>query len=434
MSAEVKPLNAIIYNSDKINMKDVTAPPYDVITEAQRLNLLKKSPYNIVSLILPEGSSDVSDENNRYKVACEHFRNMLEEKVLVKTEKPVVFYLYQRYKKDENEIIRKGFMARIRLQEFGEGNIFPHEYTMSGPKADRLNLTKECKVNFSPVFLVYSDKERQLEEAAKAFESNIFADITDEAGVRHTVFKIEDENFINLVRDVIKEQKLLIADGHHRYETALNYSKFINSSDKNHPSKFVMAYFTNKDDDLLIFPTHRIITKELSMTDILHAVEKYFYVEEISFTRKTKDIAKRQLKKRLEEAGEYSIVMGLYLKNEDKFRILKLRKNVDGIMDMYNIPDVLRSLDLVVLHTVILKKELGFTDEELINQNGIQYIKQDYEAFDAVDSLKASASFIMASPKIEDIYDISEAGERMPQKSTYFYPKLLSGIAINPLE
>ncbi len=433
MTIEVKPLSAIVYNQEKVNMEDVIAPPYDVISDQYRDELEARSEYNFVKLILANDSTDLNDENNRYNQALKNYKNWLEEKVLVKNEKPCILYLIQNYEKNGKKVTRKGFIARNRIEDFASKNILPHEYTMGGPKEDRLNITKKCKANFSQVFLVYSDPEKQIENAID-YTQKPFIDVTDDLGVQNIVYKIEDEKTIALIEKVLSDKTCLIADGHHRYETAMNYRNFINAPDENDPTKYVMSYFTNLEDDLLIFPTHRILTRSIDSTDLLEKVKKYFDVEEISFDSQNKSKMKSKLLEEIEKSSKERISMGLYLKNVNKFYLLKLRENVNEILDEYKVPEVLKTLDLIVLHKVLISKELGYTQEEQMAQDGILYIKQEDEAFDMIDSGKAEASFIMAYPKIQDIKRISEAGERMPQKSTYFYPKLLSGIVINPLD
>ncbi len=430
---EVRPLNAILYNQEKVKMEDVIAPPYDVILDDYQEELYKRSLYNIVRLILAKGSSDLKDENNRYNQAAKDFKKWLDEKILVSCEKPCILYLIQNYEKNGKKISRKGFIARNRIEDFSTKKILPHEYTMGGPKADRLNLVKACKAFFSQIFMVYSDPEKIIENSID-YSQKPFIDVTDDLGVQNIVYKIEDEKTISLIQDVMKDKTLLIADGHHRYETSMNYRDFINSNDENHPSKFVMSYFTNLEDDLLIFPTHRIITKRIEPYDLLEKVKKYFAIEDITFDGQNKQEKKAYFLQKIEDESKKQISMGLYMKNVNKFYLLKLKENVDKILDEYNVPDVLKTLDLTVLHKVLITKEFGYTEEEQMAQKGILYIKQEAEAFDMIDSGKAEASFIMAYPKIQDIKRISEAGYRMPQKSTYFYPKLLSGIVINPLD
>jgi uncharacterized protein (DUF1015 family) len=428
--ADVKPLNAIVYNQDKVNMADVIAPPYDVILDDYRDELYNRSEYNVVKLILSKGSTNPEEDDNRYENAHKTFVKWLEEKVLVKLEKPSILYLLQKYKTSNGkDVTRKGFIARCKIEDFSSKKILPHEYTMGGPKADRLNLTKACKANFSQIFMVYSDKEKQIENSID-YSKKPFIDVTDDLGVQNIVYVIDDEKTIKLIEDVLSDKTLLIADGHHRYETAMNYR---NLNPENEQAKYVMSYFTNMEDDLLIFPTHRIITKNIDTKDLLEKVKKYFDVKELNFDKNSKNNVKDEFLKEIEISNLEKISMGLYLKGVDKFYVLSLRENVDNILEEYKVPKVLQKLDLIVLHKVIISKELHYTDEEQMAQNGILYIKQEQEAFDMIDNGQAQASFIMAYPKINDIQEISRAGERMPQKSTYFYPKLLSGIVINPL-
>ena len=424
MTIEIKPLNAIIYNQEKVDIKDVIAPPYDVISEKYRDELYERSPYNITRLIL-------SKAENPYTDAQKNFEDWKNDKVLVNNEKPVIFYLVQKYKINNNEITRKGFIARNKIEDFSTKNILPHEFTMSGPKEDRLNLTKACRANFSQIFMVYSDPEKQIENAVDLTQKP-FIDVVDDNGVKNIVYKIEDEKTIKLIQEVLKDKTLLIADGHHRYETALNYRNYLGENAKE--AEYVMSYFTNMDDDLLIYPTHRIITKWVEPYVLLEKIKKYFDLKDYTFNGFNKKDIKSQFLSDLEKSAKDKISMGLYMKNVNKFYLLTLREDVNSILDEYDVPDVLKTLDLTVLHKVILTEELGFTEEEQMAQDGIKYIKVENEAFDMIDLGKAEASFIMAYPKISDIKRISQAGYRMPQKSTYFYPKLLSGIVINPLQ
>lgn len=438
---DVKPLNAIVYNQDKVNMNDVIAPPYDVILDDYREELYKRSDYNVVKLILAKGSKDLSDPNNRYDEAKKNFNKWLNEKVLIKLEKPCILYILQRYTTENGKKIeRKGFIARNRIEDFATKKILPHEFTMGGPKEDRLNLTKKCEANFSQIFMVYSDSEKQIEKSID-FSQKPFIDVTDDNGVQNIVYKIDDEKIIALIEKVMQDKTLLIADGHHRYETAMNYRNYMHETfhpthnDENADYNYVMSYFTNLDDEnLLVFPTHRIITKWIEPYVLLEKVKKYFDVEDFEFNGQNKNEVKAKFLQAIEDANKKTIAMGLYMKNVNKFYLLTLRENVNSILDEYEVPGVLKRLDLTVLHKVLITREFNFSDEEQMAQQGIKYIKQESEAFDMIDSGKAEASFIMAYPKIKDIKEISEAGYRMPQKSTYFYPKLLSGIVINPLK
>ena len=440
---EVLPLNAIVYNQEKVHMKDVVAPPYDVIDTEYQNNLYNRSEFNIVKLILTKGE-------NKYEDAKNYFNDWKNKEILIKTQKPSIFYIIQKYENEKGKLIeRKGFIARNKIEKFGEGKIFPHEFTMGGPKADRLKLVSACKAFFSQIFMVYSDSTMLMENdiGKKLSETKPFIDVKDDKDVQNLVWVIDDENDIKRIQDMMNDKTLLIADGHHRYETSMNYS---NEHPENEEAKYVMSYFTNLDDEnLIVYPTHRIITRQIEPYVLLESVKKHYDIEEFIFDSYTKEKVKEDFLAKIEEENQKQITMGLYMKNVNKFYLLSLRENVDEILNEYEVPDVLKlkpeaqnlveapevlkKLDLTVLHELIITKELGYTKEEQMAQDGIKYIKQEAEAFDMIDLGKAEASFIMAYPKMQDIRDISSAGYKMPQKSTYFYPKLLSGLAINPL-
>lgn len=421
---DIKPLDAIVYNQEKVNIKEVIAPPYDVITSDYQDELYKKSPYNVVRLILTKG-------DNRYNDAKDFFEKWLDEKVLIHTQKPCILYLIQKYTTENGKAIeRKGFIAKNKIEKFETKKVLPHEFTMGGPKEDRLKLTKACGANFSQIFLVYNDPQKQIENKIlpELQGQKPFIDVVDDNGVQNIVYLIDNEDDIKVFEETLQDKSVLIADGHHRYETAMAYSEI---SD-NPQAKYVMSYFTNADDEnLIIFPTHRIITKFIEPYILLEAVKKYFDLEEYTFNSSNKQKVKEQFLEAIEKSNAKVISMGLYMKNVNKFYLLKLK---EGMTDLVDAPDVLKKLDLSVLHDLIITKELGYSKEEQMSQNGIKYIKQEFEAFDMIDTGKAEASFIMAYPKMKDIIEISSQGQRMPQKSTYFYPKLLSGIVINPLK
>ena len=412
---EVLPLNAIVYNQNKINIKEVIAPPYDVIDEDYRNDLYKRSEYNIVRLILTK-------EQNRYEKAHEYFENWKEEKVLIHTQKPAIFYIIQRYTNEKGKLIeRKGFIARNKIEDFSTKNILPHEFTMGGPKEDRFKLISSTGAFFSQIFMVYNDKNFEIENKVfkKYSSKKPFIDVVDDLGVQNIVYIIDEADDIKIVEETLSDKTLLIADGHHRYETSMKYAA---CHPENEYAQYVMSYFTNaSDENLIIYPTHRIITKDIEPNKILEAVKKYYDIETVD--------NKDDFLNKIEIENQKQITTGLILKNDNNFYILKLKENKEKLIDA---PEVLQKLDLMVLHELILKKELNFTNEELMSQNGISYEKRENVAFNSIKN-NANAVFIMAYPKMKDIIDISQAGYRMPQKSTYFYPKLLSGIVINPL-
>lgn len=413
---EVLPLNAIVYNQEKVKIEDVIAPPYDVIDEKYQDELYSRSDFNVVRLILAKGEE-------RYSSSKKDFENWQENKILIHTKKPSIFYIVQKYKNEKGKMIeRKGFIARNKIEDFNSKKVLPHEYTMGGPKEDRFKLISATGAFYSQIFMVYEDKAQRIENevAAKYLAKKPYMDVIDDLGVQNLVYLIDDEDDIKVISEVLSDKTLLIADGHHRYETSMRYA---NEHKDNEYAQYVMSYFTNAaDENLVIYPTHRIIEKDFAKEEILSSVKKYYDVLEMN--------DKNAFLDKIEEENKKQITTGLILKNDEKYYVLKLKQ---GVKEAIDIPKELQELDLAVLHELILKKELDYHQEELMAQNGIKYEKKENVSFNSVKTGNASACFIMAYPKMKDIINISSAGLRMPQKSTYFYPKLLSGIVINPL-
>jgi uncharacterized protein (DUF1015 family) len=337
------------------------------------------------------------------------------------------------------KVSRKGFIANNYIEEFDTKNVLPHEYTMGGPKQDRLSLMKQCKANFSQIFMVYSDPEKEIDRAVILPEKP-FIDVTDDQGVQNIVYIIDDSQILEKIEQVMQDKTLLIADGHHRYETAIAYRDYRRENEpdysKDAPFNYVMSYYTNLDDEnLLVFPTHRIIKRKTDISKLFEDIKKYFDITEFSFDSTTQTDTREFFVQELEKTVLENIAFGICPKGENKYYIAKLREKeqINNILEGKGVPDVLKKLDLSVLHKVVLGDFLGFSEEDQMAQNGIKYIKKEEEAFEALDGGLAEVVFVMASPKIKDIKDVSQEGYRMPQKSTYFYPKLLSGIVINPL-
>ena len=413
---EVLPLNAVVYNQEKVNMADVVAPPYDVIDEKYQDELYARSEYNCIRLIL-------NKSEDRYAESAKVFNELKEKEILIHTDKPAIFYIVQKYTNEKGKMIeRKGFIARNKIEDFSSKKVLPHEFTMGGPKEDRFKLVSATGAFYSQIFMVYEDKTQRIESevASKYLSKAPYMDITDDLGIQNLVYLIDEPQDIEIISEVLADKTLLIADGHHRYETSMRYAK---EHPENEYAQYVMSYFTNAaDENLIIYPTHRIIEKEIEPKTILEAAKKHYDVIEMA--------DKDAFLDKIEEENKNQITTGLILRNDEKYYVLKLK---EGVKEKIDTPKELQNLDLTVLHEVILKGELGFSQEELMAQNGVKYEKKENVSFNSVKEGCASACFIMAYPKMKDILDISSAGLRMPQKSTYFYPKLLSGIVINPL-
>jgi len=438
---KVAPLKGIIYNLEKVNISDVIAPPYDVISSIEQNELYNRSPYNIVRLILGKINPDDNESNNRYKRAAEDFKSFLDQKALTPSPTPCIYYYVQNYTTSKGEkISRKGFIARNQIEEYEKGNIMPHEFTMGGPKEDRLKLMKTCKANFSQVFFAYSDPEGEIDKAVKLPTKPII-DVTDDQGVQNILYAIEDNDVINKMTSIMSDKKVLIADGHHRYETSIAYRNFRREEKPDWKEEddfnYVMAYYTNLDDEnLKVFPTHRIVKREIDKSKLLDDLKKYFNTSEYSFDTATREHVKEKFVADIEETAKTKIAFGACFKGENKYLLFKLREKeaVDKILAEKEVPDVLRKLDLSILHKIVLSDFLCFSEEDQFKQNGVKYLKKETEAFEAVENKQAEVVFIMATPSIQLIKEVSSQGYKMPQKSTYFYPKLLSGLVINPLD
>jgi len=436
----ISPLEGITYNQDKVNISEVIAPPYDVIPPAEQDNLYNISDYNVVRLILGKEQPGDNESDNKYSRAAGYFSDWLNKEILVKSDKPCIYYYIQNYTTSSgNSISRKGFIARNYIESYEEGNVLPHEHTMGGPKQDRLNLMKACGANFSQIFMAYSDPQKAVDKAIKLPDSPII-DVMDDQGIQNIVYAIEDPDVINKVAELMKDKKALIADGHHRYETSIVYRDYRREQNPDYDPEdafnWVMAFYTNLDDEnLKVYPTHRIVTRETDSNALLENLKKYFDVVQYNFDPGTREDVKAKFISDIENFSEKNIAFGACFKDEEKYYIFKLREkqDVNQLLDKKDVPEVMRKLDLTILHKIILSDFMGFTEEDQLKQNGVKYLKKEKEAFESIENKQAEVVFIMATPSIQLIKEVSSEGYKMPQKSTYFYPKLTSGLVINPL-
>lgn len=410
----VKPFRGVRYNLEKSLLKNVIAPPYDVISEEMRENLLSKSSFNVVKLILPTGE-------NRYEQAAKDYKKWKDDNILQRDPEPS-FYIYeQEYEYGGKTYVRTGFVGLLKLEELGKGKVFPHEKTLSGPKEDRLNLMKACKTNFSQVFGLYMDKENKLERIFSTIKKDMASSsAVDVYGVKNTLWVVKDNELIEKIKEFMKEKSVYIADGHHRYETALAYRNYMRSEDKDSENKekpydYIMMMFVNfYDEGLKIFPTHRAVELDENFNELefLNELKKYFVVT---------NLLKEEKDKYFQEDG-------------DKKIIFKFQNNYYGLVvkdDVYeSLHPVYRKVNTYILQEVILKNILHFAEERILSKKGIYFVQSEDE-IEKIAKDKKIAAFILKGIDIEVIRDISENGLVMPQKSTYFYPKLQTGLVIN---
>ena len=410
--AEIKAFKAVRYQEKAGNIKELTCPPYDIISEEERKVYLSTNSNNVIRLELPKEGEDV------YKTAGEYYKKWLSDGVLAKDETEGIYIYEEKFSYDGKDYSLKGLIARVKLEEFSKGVVLPHENTLSKAKEDRFNLMKACHTNFSLVYSLYFDEGKNTLEKAEEKVSKELYNFTSDDGIEHTLWKVEDTD--EIVKDFI-DRKLYIADGHHRYETALRY-KNANISDD---SDYVMMMLVPMESDgLVVLPTHRVVhsLENFSGFRMLSWCDKYFDVLGVN-----KEDMERLLKEIYDAGG---IGFGFYF--EYKYFVMSLKADVNLEEVFPGVKESLYSLDVTVLHSLILEQILKIDAEALRNQTNLTYEKDLNKAQEMVD-LGANCAFILNPTKVEQIAAVAQDGEKMPQKSTYFYPKLITGLVINEL-
>jgi uncharacterized protein (DUF1015 family) len=423
--AHIGPFRGIIYNQSKVNIDVVIAPPYDVISPNQQNQLYEASPYNVVRLILGR-------ESDRYRSAANYYRNWLSEQILIRDLVPSIYVLEQTFQIDGRSFRRRGFVALCKLEEFSRGVVLPHEKTMSRPKEDRLELFKATKSNFSQIFSLFDDEANRVGRILEMVASGgPFIDIVFE-GVRNRLWRSADPDVMGNIKVEFKEKKLLIADGHHRYETGLAFRELMKTKNPDHsgeePYNYMMMFLTNiGDTGLVILPTHRIVygLQDFNSDMFLNRFSRYFRTEHIG------DL--HEAMKKLSSIGRHAFVVSV---QEQPGLILAHLKD-ESLLDEAigdNLPEEVKKLDVTLLHSYILSNMLGVTSAAQEAKSNLEYTKNAEVALDAVRTGKAQLAFLMNPTKVEDMISVVRAGHTMPQKSTYFYPKLLSGLVMNALD
>lgn len=413
--AKIIPFCAVRYNQDKIkNLKLVVTPPYDVISKEEQSEFYKINRYNFIRLILGREEKGDDRVNNRYSRAREFLKEWLNEGIFIKDDVPSMYIYEQTYKIENKSFKRIGFIALMKLESAREKIVFPHEKTFCKPKEDRLALLKAAKANLSPIFGLYADRDFKIDKLLEdRCRMKPMIDVEFQVA-RNRLWKIEDEDFSLSLRKLMLNKKIFIADGHHRYEVACFYNKLMRGS-KNINSGYVMTYFCNLySEGLKILPTHRVIRGVDK--DIISALSKYFKVESLS--------SKNNLFSRLKILKKGERLFGLYLCN-DRFYLVRVKKNREGFSHYNN-------LDVVLLHNIILKRILGIKEKKAASCD-ILYTRDEQLAIDLVRAGKYKAAFFMNAPQPKEVANVANLLQRMPHKSTYFYPKPLSGLVINEL-
>jgi uncharacterized protein (DUF1015 family) len=424
--ADIKPFKGYIYNPNKVDYQDITSPPYDVISPEFQQRLYDQHPYNAIRLELPK-------EENKYSAAAERWNQWRKDEILVQDERPAVYVYDQTFKtKDGQSVTRKGFIARLRVVPFSDKIVLPHEKTLTKAKSDRLSLFKETAANFSPIFLLYQDDEFAVDHLIEEVRDDVpFMDVTDYQEANNHVWRLTNVAVLDKLQELMKNKTVYIADGHHRYETALEYARIRAAENPNHTGheayNFVMAYFTSMSaPDLVVYPTHRLVHGLLEGE--LGSLDKKLPAGFDLFPFSAESELKIWLR------GEKTNRFGMVRKSGNDLTFTGIRFNGDqSLFTESGQPKELQLLDVSILHQIIIRQLLDISQDAQDMQTNLYYSKDWNETIGEVKSGKAQIAFLMNPTPVESIKAVSNLGFVMPQKSTFFYPKVITGIAFSDL-
>ena len=424
--AKIEPFRALIYNAGEIgNLSSVVCPPYDVISPAQEKYYHSLHPYNLIHILL---GRDTPAED-KYRRAARLFKDWQKDKILVPDRSPAIYFYSQQYSLKGEKRTRLGFIARLYLEE-KNSSIYTHEHTRLEPKEDRHKLLKAVKANLSPIFVIFPDKKRIINHIYQKYiqGERPFVDIVNDEKVIHKLWRLDSPDILNNIRAKMQDENIFIADGHHRYEVACAYRDQMHKKlGAPHPQagfNYILAYFTNTDSSgLTILPIHRLvkIASGPGISKFILDLKDYFDVEEV------KDKIRFFFLMEKGALGEH--VLGMY--HGGKYRLLRL-KNVKILDRMLNDkPAQLRPLDVSILNYIVLKKALGI---DLEDKEVLTFGPNANELIEKVDSGDSYIAFFLNPVKVQQIISLALTAENMPSKSTYFYPKVLSGLVINKFD
>lgn len=435
---EIRAFKAFRFDGSVVG--DVSAcicPPYDVIDGNMQNDLYNKSEFNAVRIVKGKIADSDTDSDNKYTRAGASFADWIEKGVLRQDQKDAIYAYVQDFDIGERQCTRSGFVALGKIKPFGEG-VQPHEKTLDGPKADRLKLMREKKAQFGQIFMLFDDPEKVADDIIeKVAVSECLIDFSDEDGVRHRIYAIDDPADINAVMSMMESKEAVIADGHHRYETALNYF----AETKNPAAEYRLMTFVNMHNEgLVVLPTHRLIAglKDFDIVSMIEKISDEFEITEFSFADDAeKDSAKKKMFAHLRSDFEKDKnSFGIYAA-DNNFYVAVLKAPESMVKAGPDISDAAKGLDVNILHMLVLDKVLGIGDKELAGQSNIKYIKDIGDAIvqsiAKVDSGESQTVFFMNPTRVDQVRDIAAASEKMPQKSTFFYPKIYTGLIINKL-
>ena len=414
--AVIKPSKALRFTEKAGNIQDCVCPPYDIISESEREALIAKNEYNVVRLELPIGE-------DRYNEAGRTLSDWLNKGVLARDEEQGIFVYREEFNVGGKDYCLTGMICLVELREFADRVILPHEETLTKAKQDRLNLMKGTGCNFSSIYSLYSDESGKIADIlTKKTEEAPICRFTDEENVTHTLWKIDCESELNTIINALADKQLFIADGHHRYETAVKFRDYLAERGECAANRdYVLMTLVDMDNEgLVILPTHRLIRDmEIDKAKLLSDLSADFEIEEYPNVKLAPSVLSRYTDRK---------AYGLYMGGEG-FTLLLYKGQLPQVDD-----GGLSALDVSVLHDRILEEKLGIDKENMARQLNLRYTRHISEAVESVKSGESAAAFILNPTKIGEIKSVSLSGGKMPQKSTYFYPKLKTGLVMNTIK
>jgi len=421
----IEPFRGLFFNPDRCgDLASIVAPPYDLIGQDRQAQLYQRSPYNVVRL-------EFGREADRYGAAATMLNQWLKEGILQRAPSPAIHLYTQTFRLEGREHRRNGFIVTLRLEEFAKGRILPHERTFAAAKQDRLQLLSATQVNLSSIFGLYPGNHPELESLREqaAASPPLFA-VRDDLGIDNELRTIADRQEIQIVQQALRDVRLLIADGHHRYETALNYRRSRRAADNAvaglKPYDYVMITLTScNDPGLIILPTHRVVRQiePAAVREFDRRAGELFVIEEFA------DLD--SLLTRLKDGG--AGLLGVALNGSPRLRLLRLKDASAMATAAPGMAPAVRQLDVSILHALVFERLLGIGEAAVKSGALIDYTVDARAALASVREGRAAGAFLMNPPSIADVERVSDAGATMPEKSTYFYPKLLTGLVMNPL-
>lgn len=439
--AEVRPFRGLRYNEGAIgDLSLVVAPPYDVIDDPARDSFYNRHPYNVIRLVLNRPKKSDANSDQPYARAGEFLERWIAQRIIIQDPAPSIYLYRQRYFIEGNYKECTGLVARVRVEEFEGGGIRPHEDIMPKPLADRTKLLERTMANLDMVQALYSDPPEKLKKPILA-ETERFpvAQFQTSDGIAHDVWAVSDERFVSKVTGFFRGRSLYIADGHHRYQTALEYSNRLREegkiTDEGDPRNFLLMMIVEMENPgLSLLPVHRVVLsgKGLDTGSLLERLSEWFRVSDIEVPRGSRSGQVFQLLKELGEAAGSERVFGAFVKDPDRMLMLAWRPELDVLEVVKgDYSSDYKNLDVSVLHKVVLEGLLGIPPERKAVERDLAFTKDPLEAARMVDSGEGYIAFFLNPTRVEQVRDIADHGEKMPQKSTYFHPKPCSGAVMS---